>query len=75
LPEIARIICLIGTYADSFQLHPVRDLVGLDEDRLGFRSGGVGWVLEEVSGRDVVQVEESEAADDPQWDGRWLRAQ
>jgi hypothetical protein len=28
------------------QPHLVRDLVGLDEDRLGFRSGFVGGVLE-----------------------------
>jgi hypothetical protein len=47
------------------QPHLVRDLIGLDEDRLGIRSGCVGGVLEEVGERRVVQVEVGKTDEDP----------
>jgi hypothetical protein len=55
------------------QPQSVRDLVGLDEDRLGFRSGIVGWVLEEVGERAVGQVEGSEAVRDSRRNGSSCR--
>jgi hypothetical protein len=71
LPGIARIVGLISANAALFQPQPnqraihhliiqphlVRDLVGLDEDRLGFRDVFVSQVLEEGGEWTVVQVE------------------
>jgi hypothetical protein len=48
------------------------NLVGLDENRLGFRSGFLGEVLEVLGDWAVVQVEVGEAAGDTSWDGRSL---
>jgi hypothetical protein len=45
----------------SSTTHLVRDLVGLDEDRLGFRNDVVAEVLEVPGERTVVQVEVREA--------------